>query len=346
MKIDLPFLSWIKKSHTYKRWSKKRKLYKKTGFSDQQLKILLINYFKSEEDSDYEFRFENLGGVNNLGMYACYKHKKKFAIAKLQYDNLAIRENCFMLWQQKYLKNSLSTLSYGICRVNTNYSFLISEYLPKPGKVDHALVFELFLKMSEVSTDTICELTEERTVAAIVNQIQPTTKATIKSLVAYVVSNPNSKQAFDYLENYFIERKPLLERHCEFENLYDQCFHFLSSLSRIDLSPHTGLVHGDFKWQNIMHSPNESGYRMIDLPYYTVGIRLWDLAFFYAKQSLPISEIIHLTNIYYPCSLFERRLFSFLYILVAILHIKPHRAKSLVLEKALPALEILSKNNE
>ena len=114
----------------------------------------------------------------------------------------------------------------------------------------------------------------------------------------------------------------------------------------IDLSPHTGLVHGDFKWQNIMHSPNESGYRMIDLQYYTVGIRLWDLAFFYAKQTLPISDILRLFNIYYPCSLFERRLFSFLYILVAILHLKPKRAKGLVCEKVLPALEILSKDYE
>jgi hypothetical protein len=108
-------------------------------------------------------------------------------------------------------------------------------------------------------------------------------------------------------------------------------------LKGYDLTGYEGLVHGDFKQQNILNDFNR--YKVIDCQYYTYGIRLWDLAFLYSKDECGFEYIK--SNISAFRSLNERLLLVFFYLLASLINVKKKRMNKVIIKKISPALEYL-----
>lgn len=102
-----------------------------------------------------------------------------------------------------------------------------------------------------------------------------------------------------------------------------------------------GLVHGDFKKKNIM-ADEKGNYKVIDLQYFTYGIRIWDLAFYYSKDSRGFEEIYHKLLQNFSWTKIESATFIVFYIIASILHIKTKNCQKIVKFKLDPAIIYLS----
>ena len=102
-----------------------------------------------------------------------------------------------------------------------------------------------------------------------------------------------------------------------------------------------GLVHGDFKKENIM-TDEEGNFKVIDLQYFTYGIRVWDLAFYYSKESRGFTELYPKLLQSFSWRKIERDTFIFFYLVASALHVKKKNIQKIASLKLEPAIKCLS----
>lgn len=286
--------------------------------------------------------YHDLGGLNNLGMFI---HKlehqdKPFAISKLQNSVAAGREYRFQRWQENYAANQLSAKAFflGVLK-DEDYSWVSGEILYKAENLSDIEVKALFDKLS-VSAENLKDLSLDGSVRSLVYELEDNTK--IKSVLLNLISQLGTENAAKFTKRFFNERKSLLScsngLYEKLDNLFTKYF---SHVLKEDISFMYGLVHGDFKKQNIMLD-EEGNCKVIDLQYYTYGIRIWDLAFYYSKESRDFSEIYSNLLKNFSWRIIELETFIIFYLIATTLHIKNKNAQKIISLKVSPAVDCLS----
>ena len=291
--------------------------------------------------SDIKSSYFDPGGLNNLGMFM---HKlgpseKPFAISKLQNSVVAGREYRFQRWQENHMDNRLAARPYLLVPCNDSYSSVTSEFLYHAENFSDIEVKSIFEQLN-VSHVKLKELSLDRRVESLIFELEENTK--IKSVLLNLVSQLDMKNAGSFVKKYLKEREALLIScnglYKKLENLVSLYF---SKISQENISFMYGLVHGDFKQENIM-TDEEGNLKLIDLQYFTYGIRIWDLAFYYSKEKRFFTELYPKLLKIFSWTKIERETFIFFYILASLLHLKRKNLRKIKSFKLEPAVNCLS----
>lgn len=287
-------------------------------------------------------RYHDPGGLNNLGMFIhnLEYQEEPFAISKLQNSVTARREYRFQSWQESYLDNRLAAKAFLLAPFrDENYSWVTGEVLYPVNSFSDLEIKTIFDKLN-VSNEKLKELSIDRCVESLIYELEDNTK--IKSVLLNLVSQIETENAEKFVKKYLKERESLLVcspgLYQRLETLFSIYF---SSVSKADLSFMYGLVHGDFKKQNIM-ADEKGNYKVIDLQYFTYGIRIWDLAFYYSKDSREFGEIYPELLQNFSWGKIERETFIVFYAIASILHIKKKNFHKIISLKLNPAMNYLS----
>lgn len=325
-----------------RRWSNAYKNQRKKIALEKLMGANLIYLIKSCEETVFNntgrqvhTKFRDLGGVNNHGMLMHFSIEDNsiVAISKIEESALAEREYRFLTWQKKYREGTLSADAIGIIKIeHENYSCFISSVLEQPEKFSYSQAEHLFHLMGKES-DLLSYLALGGSKESLVDEVDGTTK--IKSILVNLVSQFGTGNADSFYKQFLSVRKALFlpddVAYEHFQNLMHQIFDLLKTR---DLQPYEGLVHGDFKAQNILR--DGVVYKVIDCQYYTYGIRLWDLAFLYSKDKNGFSYIKD--RIDTLPTLDEKLLVVFFYLLASLINVKKKRAKKIIRNQISPAV--------
>ena len=320
----------------FSRLKKKKQLKEALGIDLNELQTAIEQQIASFLDVDtFTTIYCDLGGVNNLGMFIHRANKSCLAITKTQKTHDAQREHRFQLWQYNHVNNALSAKPYCVFVIpDTDYSWSSSEYLTESKAYSDHEIHRLFSKFN-VGLTELAKLALSGNAQSLTTELNPNTR--IKTVLVNIVSQ-FKWQSLPKIEQYFKEREPLFSG-------YESQYQSILALSALiferyfdaDLAALCGLVHGDFKKQNIMKT--EMGQlKVIDLQYYTYGVRLWDLAFFYSKDKRGFSDIHEALLPLYSFESIEKVIFTFLYIIASMLRIKPKSQKYTLEYQVKPAL--------
>jgi len=276
----------------------------------------------------------NFGGVNNQGMFLHYSDysKQPMALSKLQKQSLAKREYRFMTWSTS---NQLKLTADPVClqSVTDQLGVLSSSFLSQPKDYLPSAIHSLHYRMRHTGEclPLLGNHDELRT------EVIPDTA--IRSILHHLVSESDPDKARQFLTTYIQARSPMLG--VKLSNQIESLAEIYLSDWRALFDKEQGLVHGDFKRQNIL-AVTEHDYRLIDLQYYLIGICSWDLAFFYSKYEEGFVYILsHFRgeNRLYNTS--NEGLFVFLYIVAVLLKIKRKHKDKVMRLKLRPAIEYL-----
>jgi hypothetical protein len=323
----------------YKNQLKKNQLEKLIGTNLKSI-IESCESILLEETGELVYtKFRDLGGANNHGMLLHYSitTNHPVAISKVEEHVLAEREYRFLAWQNKHRKGLLAAIPLGMIQIgNTAYSCFISSVLDKPKTFSYSQAESLFQRIGE-QPGLLSHLALDGCKENLIFELDGSTR--IKSILVNLVSNFKTKDAEDFYKKFLLDRKGILSNYKDFYiNLKLVMDDAYCVLNGYDLSNYEGLVHGDFKQQNILNDLNK--YKVIDCQYYTYGIRLWDLAFLYSKDERGFESIK--SNISQFRSLNERLLLVFFYLLASLINVKKKRIKKVIIKKTSPALEYLT----
>jgi hypothetical protein len=322
-------------SNAYKNQIKKRQLEELIGSN-------LISLIKSCEDVIFDntgervySKFRDLGGINNHGMLMHYsiENNRAVAISKVEDNLLAERECRFLTWQKKYRRGVLSAEPIGIVKIdNESYTCFISSVLEHQTSFSYFRAEELFKLMGE-TPELLSYLSLSGFKKDLANEIDGSTK--IKSILVNLISRFNTENAENFYKEFLSVREVKFSSDkLAYEKLQDLMHNIYDILKKRDLQSYEGLVHGDFKPQNILKE--DEVYKVIDCQYYTYGIRLWDLAFLYSKNKNGFSDIKN--RIDTLPSLDEKLLVVFFYILASIINVKEKRSKKITRNQLSPAV--------
>lgn len=284
-------------------------------------------------------KFRDLGGVNNHGMLLHYSVQslEPVAISKIEESSLAEREYRFLIWQKDYRDNTLGAEPLGLIDVlEPEYSCLVTSVLSHPQVFSYSKAQQLFHALGQQPENvSLLALTGKK--EGLKDEINDSTK--IKSILVHLVSQFGTDNSEIFYKNFLQEREELFKSHREIflslQVLMDDAFTLLKSY---DLANYEGLVHGDFKPQNIMRYIDS--YRVIDCQYYTYGIRLWDLAFLYSKNE----KFYQIEQGIDEFERIEERLFMiYFYLLAIVANAKKKRMAKILPNQLLPGLEYLKK---
>lgn len=326
--------NWL---YGYKDRRKKNQLQKLLGAKLSMLINECEAIVKEQTQENVYTKIRNLGGVNNFGMLMHYslKNDKPLAISKIEINELAERENRFLQWQKKYHDNILAAEPFGITKkIEERYTCFISSVLIEPKQFSYSKAKNLYQRLGN-NSESLSFLAINGKKETLIDEIDDSTN--IKSILTHLVSRFSTENAEVFYKRIISRNKELFSLSClVFSDLQKCMGKTYSILSAVNLSSYEGLVHGDFKAQNILED-NEL-YKVIDCQYYTYGIRLWDLAFLYSKN-----EKFHKIQRYIDeFELIEERLFIiFFYLLAVITNAKKKRVKKISHNQLLPALEYL-----
>jgi hypothetical protein len=328
--------SWLNR---YKNQLKKKQLEKLIG-TDLRSIIKSCESILLEETGELVYtKFRDLGGANNHGMLLHYSiaTNKPVALSKVEEHVLAEREYRFLAWQNKYRKSELAAIPLGIIQIeNTAYSCFISSILDKPKTFSYSQAEFLFQRIGE-QPELLSHLALDGCKEHLIRELDSSTR--IKSILVNLVSNFKTKDAERFYKEFLLDRKVIFSNNKSFYiNLKAAMDDTYCVLKECDLKIYEGLVHGDFKQQNILNDFNQ--YKVIDCQYYTYGIRLWDLAFLYSKDERGFEYIR--TNISKFLSLNERLLLVFFYLLAGLINVKKKKINKVIIKKTSPALEYLT----
>jgi hypothetical protein len=324
-------------SNWYKNQRKKSKFKKLVGAD----LISLIKYcesviFNNTGDQVYT-KFRDLGGVNNHGMLMHYsiRNNRAVAISKIEEDSLAEREYRFLAWQEKYHKGALSAVPIGVAKIQ-GYTCFISSVLEQPETFSYSLAERLFQSMGEDS-ELLSHLALSGFKEGLSDEIDDSTK--IKSILVNIVSQFNTEKSSLFYKAFLSERESLfLNNQMVFSKLSSVMNDVYDYLVTRDLKSYEGLVHGDFKSQNILQDGEV--YKAIDCQYYTYGIRLWDLAFLYSKDDDGFNKLRICIDAFEKKD--EKLIFIFFYLLAILINVKQKRANKIIDNKLVPALSYVS----
>ena len=326
-------------TNRYKNQRKKRKLELSTGLDLASLTSSCEAILLKKVNKNVYTKFRDLGGANNHGMLLHYSTitNELVAISKIEEQVLAEREHRFLTWQENYRENVLAATSYGISSIaDKTYACLISSVLNHPQDFSYIKAECLFKRMGE-SPELVSSLSLDGCKEHLAHEITSSTK--IKSILTNVVSKFQKAGTEDYISKFLLDRKILYSSNELLLNqLHDLMLRVYGILSTRDLSDYEGLVHGDYKAQNILE--DKGRYKVIDCQYYTYGIRLWDLAFLYSKEAGGFEKIKD--RIYAHSLPDEKLLLLFFYILASLISVKKKRAKKVLEYKIIPAVNYLT----
>ncbi len=299
------------------------------------LRRLLDQATGPDPDHRNHFLYANLGGANNLGTFLHYEDgsTSPFALSKIQHCSLAQREHRFMHWSDQTGCN-LTARFYNLQSLDESTSVLCSAFLQQPVRHDVSAVHDLHARMLSAYSQ-IATLDSEQNLRS---QILP--DSPIQEVLHHLITEPDPDHVNAYLKKYF--------RRCAADHSWGDGGRFLRLVTpMVDSWPgirshDKGLIHGDFKKQNIL-AASPGDYRLIDHQYYTIGIRTWDLAFFYHKRDRDGFEVA-LRDFREGVSSHpgpSERLFCMLYLVAACIRIKPEHRQAIVERKIDPVIRHL-----
>jgi hypothetical protein len=323
-----------------RRWLNRYKNQRRKKQFESQVGMNLDSLIKSCEEIVLEktgnkiyTKFRDLGGANNHGMLLHYSvlTGKPIAISKIEESSLAEREYRFLSWQKDYRANSLCAEPVGLTPVSEQgFRCLITSVLEHPQIFSYSQAQQLFHVLGQ-QPEKVSFLSLIGEKESLRKEINDSTK--IKSILVHLVSQFSSDNAENFYKAFLQEREGLFESN---QNLFITLQSLMNSiytkLKSYDMTVHEGLVHGDFKQQNIMEY--DDSYRVIDCQYYTYGIRLWDLAFLYSKdengfdnvkqqiEKLPLTE--------------EKLLIIFFYLIASLINVKKKRSNKVIKSQLFP----------
>lgn len=319
----------------YKNQRRKKKLEVQTGISLESLIRSCEEIVVKETGRRVDTKFRDLGGANNYGMllHYCSQSNRPVAISKIEESSLADREYRFLVWQKKYRDNSLGPEPLGLTPVTAQgFRCFITSVLHHPQNFSYYQAQQLFYKLGEQPEKVgLLSLTGDK--ESLKEEIDDSTK--IKSILVHLVSQFDSKNAEEFYKKFLQEREALFEANKDLLitllSLMDSIY---TTLKSCDISSYEGLVHGDFKQQNIME--HDDSYRVIDCQYYTYGIRLWDLAFLYSKDVSGFNNVKKEIELH---SMPENRLFIlFFYVIASLINVKKKKANKVIRTQILPVI--------
>ncbi len=287
---------------------------------------------------DIESSYNGLAGMNNIGIFThkLKNHKNIFAISKLQKTAGARREYTFQCWQKNNLDNMLAAKAFllGSFR-NEHYSWVTSEALHIPKSFPDSGIRSLFDRLN-VPDEKLTKLSIDGRLESLRTALEGNTK--IKSILVSLVCQLETEDAKQFTIEFFQERKMLLE--CSsglYDNINELIHMYFSHIFEDDISFMYGLIHGDFKKQNIL-ADKQSNLKVIDLQYFTYGVRIWDLAFYYSKDKREFSIIYSLLLRSFTWTKIERETFIIFYLIASSLHLKAKNAEDISHRKLEPAV--------
>ncbi|MFT5718043.1 MAG: hypothetical protein ACI9T7_002245 [Oleiphilaceae bacterium] len=325
-------------SNWYKNQQKKSKFKKLVGADLMSLINSCESIILSNTGDQVYTKFRDLGGVNNLGMLIHYSiiHNRAVAISKIEENSLAEREYRFLVWQERYRKCALSAVPIGVAKIQ-NYTCFISSVLAQPQSFSYSLAERLFQTMGQDS-ELLSHLALNGSKEGLSDEIDGSTK--IKSILVNIVSQFNTEKSGIFYKTFLLERELLFFTNpVMFSKLTSVMSDLYDYLVTRDLKPYEGLVHGDFKPQNILQDGEV--YKAIDCQYYTYGIRLWDLAFLYSKDEGGFDKVKFRID---TLKKIDEKLFVlFFYLLASLINVKKKRARTTINNKLIPALNYANK---
>lgn len=279
-------------------------------------------------------KFRDFGGANNHGMLLHYsvQHNQPIALSKIEEFSLAEREYRFLEWQRDHRDNALSAEPIGLTPVSEQgYCCFITSVLKHPKVFSYFQAQQLFHALGQ-QPEKVSFLSLTGKKEDLKNEINDSTK--IKSILVNLVSQFGSDNSESFYKTFLKEREGLFESNkslfLTLKFLMDSIYQGLKSY---DMTDQEGLVHGDFKQQNIMEFGGS--YRVIDCQYYTYGIRLWDLAFLYSKNKNGFDGVKQEIG---KLSLREEQLcMLFFYMIASLINIKKKRVNKVIKYQILPA---------
>lgn len=301
-----------------------RKLLDILGSASGKLKLTSLNL----EVADF-------GGANNQGMFLHYQDGQSTAVAlsKLQPSELAEREYRFMQWSHDRQLN-LTADPVSLLSVNDQLGMLSSSFLKKPDNYLPSAIHSLHWRMVEASA-SLPFLGSPAELRAEVSPVTP-----IRKLLNGLVSEQDPSRAALFCHDYIEHRRAVLGANLT-ERMHELTAKIMISWTDL-FESESGLVHGDFKRQNIL-AVTDHDYRVIDLQYYLQGMRTWDLAFYYSKYEegfVYCHSCYRGANRIYQTS--DESLFVFFYLLASMLKIKPKHRDRILERKIRPALNYFS----
>lgn len=330
-----------------RRWSKRFKNQRKKNFLLTALNFNFEELVSNIEELLIETigiktytKFQDLGGVNNHGMMLHFSQgsDELVAVTKIEEYELADREHRFLDWQKEYHGNNLAASPIAVFPIeNTGFSCFISSPLEHQNSFSYEKAEQLFILMGR-NKSRLNYLSKDGNKDNLPREIEPTTK--IKSMLANVVSRFDSEETKVFIKDFLDARKVYFETtDIKFNEVCSVLDDAYRSICFLDLALYSGLVHGDFKKQNILNF--EGDYRLIDLQYYTFGLRLWDLAFLYSKDDAGFQAVLNRID----ClpSEDEKKIVVYLYVLASLINIKKKRSKKVILNNVASAVEYLAK---
>ena len=290
------------------------------GEASGQLRITTLN-----------LEYADLGGVNNQGMFLHYgdSGRTPLALSKIQTPELAEREFRFIRWSDDQGEKLTAEPVY-YRQFSNNLAVTSSTFLEQPSRYLPSAIHALHWRLMQVQAYEHA-LGDHRTLRS---QIRPDTN--IRKVLHHLVSEDNPGKAVAFIERFLEERRGVLGQRIRER---------IMLVARVVMRDweafferEAGLVHGDFKRQNIL-SVSDFDYRLIDLQYYLVGIRSWDLAFYYSKYeegfTYALTDYRGANRILRTS---DESLFVFLYLIASSLKIKPKHREQVMRRKLLPAL--------
>ena len=287
---------------------------------------------------DIESSYDDLGGINNIGIFT-HKlkiHKNIFAISKLQKTTGAKREYTFQCWQRDNLNNRLTAKAFLLGTFeNKGYSWVTSEALYIPKKILDSEIKALFDRL-DTPVDKLEQLSNDGCAESLKTGLEDNTK--IKSILVNLVCQLETEHAEQFTKKFFQEREQLL-RYSKglYENINDLITMYFAHVFKEDIFFMYGLIHGDFKKQNIL-ADKKNNLKVIDLQYFTYGIRIWDLAFYYSKDNREFSAIYSLLLRSFDWTGIEKNTFIVFYLMASSLHLKSKNAEYIIRLKLEPAV--------
>jgi len=275
--------------------------------------------------------YADLGGVNNQGIFLHYGDdtSQPVALSKIQAPELAEREFRFIRWaDSKGLRLTAKPVYHR--KLSDELAVTSSTYLCQPRQYLASAIHALHWRMMNVR-DYEAMLGDSHTLRS---QVRPDTN--IRKVLHGLVSEPLPDKAYAFIERFFNERVSILGKHLH-DDILKIARDFTGRWEPLYESD-SGLVHGDFKRQNIL-SVSDFDYRLIDLQYYLVGMRSWDLAFYYSKYNEGFNyALMDYRGANRILKTSHESLFVLFYLIAASLKIKLKHRDFILRRKILPAL--------